>query len=362
MQKNILILWLGAFGFAVAKHLGENNPEQIFHASEVNTEIFKNIKENRMHPYFFEGIELPKNIELLENTQDFLPKADVIISVIPCQFVGQAFQAMKSSLKNGVIILNLSKGIDNQSLQTVSEKLNSLLNPLSPKEKGAAKSYTYAYLAGGMIAQEVVDRKMLGADIVTEKQEAWQFLKELFQSENLAINLKIWNPKNTELYAALKNIIALILGYYEWGWAGASTLGYYFSKLLGEIQWVIKLLNFQEETLSWILSLDKGKELQPSSLFKRGNSKERYELKSIEIDFTDYALSWDLIATCFGASRNRLLGNMLGEWKDITLALTELRTQKKIAEGYETLKGVYKITQWKEGFEEINNFAQQYVS
>lgn len=48
--------------------------------------------------------------------------------------------------------------------------------------------------------------------------------------------------------------------------------------------------------------------------------------------------------------------------KDINLTLEELRAQKKIAEGYETLKGVYKITKWKDGFEEINSFAQQYVS
>ena len=56
-------------------------------------------------------------------------------------------------------------------MQTVSEKLNSLLNPLPLQEKGAAKHYTYAYLAGGMIAQELVDGTMLGADIVTENSE-----------------------------------------------------------------------------------------------------------------------------------------------------------------------------------------------
>ncbi|NDK09236.1 hypothetical protein GW846_00460 [Candidatus Gracilibacteria bacterium] len=317
MQKNILILGLGAFGFAIAKHLGENNPKTTIFASEINAEIFKNISETRKHPYFFEGVTLPTNIELISDANAELGNIDIIISIIPCQFVGGAFSGMKEYLKDGVTILNLSKGIDNQSLQTVSEKLSEVLDGIN---------YNYAYLAGGMIAAELVEGKKLGADIVTQNNETGEILEKIFESESLQINLKIGSPKNTELYAALKNIIALILGYYEGTGAGASTLGYYFSTLLGEIKQIIKLLD--------------------------GDSN---------LEFTDYALSGDLIATCFGASRNRLLGNMLGKGTSISEALSELKTQNKIAEGYETLKGVYTITKGKEGFEEINSFGSKYL-
>jgi glycerol-3-phosphate dehydrogenase len=109
MKKNILILGLGAFGFAIAKHLGENNPQQIFHASEVNTEIFESIQKDRKHPYFFNGATLPDNIKLCYNTDTLLPEVDIIISVIPCQFLGGAFTDIKHQLKDGVTILNLSK-------------------------------------------------------------------------------------------------------------------------------------------------------------------------------------------------------------------------------------------------------------
>lgn len=318
MQKNILILWLGAFGFAVAKHLGENNPERTIYASEINGEIYSSISETRTHPYFFEGVKLPINIELIENAQNFLPEVDIIISIIPCQYVGWAFQEMKTFLKDWVTILNLSKGIDNTSMQTVSEKLSDVLWDTQ---------YTYAYLAGGMIAQELVDNKMLGADIVCEDFDIWSYIQKLFLSDSLDINLKIENTKNTELYAALKNIVALILWYHEWLWSWASSQWYYFSKLLSEIKRAINLLGW-----------------------------------SFKIDFTDYALCWDLIATCFGGSRNRLLWNMLWEGKDITSALWELKSQNKIAEGYETLKWVYKITSWKEWFTEINSFWDKYLT
>lgn len=318
MSQKILILWLGAFGFAIAKHLGENNPDTIFFASEVNKEIFKNISDTRAHPYFFEWTILPENIELITHPASQLVEIDIIISIIPCQFVGEAFSGMKEYLKNWVTVLNLSKWINNQSLRTVSEILQDILWDYP---------YSYAYLSGGMIAQELVDNKKLWADILTNNTQIGGILKNLFLSKSLDIHLRIWNPKNTELYAALKNIVAMILGYYEGAWAGASTLWYYFSILLTEIQWVILLLKWDKK-----------------------------------IDFTDFAFSGDLIATCFGNSRNRFLGNMLGAWKDIDDALHDLREQNKIAEGYETLQWVYKLTQWKQWFDTINTFWEKYCN
>jgi len=318
MHQKILILWLGAFGFAVAKHLGENNPETTIFASEINDEIYNSIVETRKHPYFFDGVTLPENIQLVSNVQNFLLEVDIIISIIPCQFVGWAFSDMKDSLKDWVTILNLSKWIDNQNLQCVSEKLS---------EELWNYNYTYAYLAGGMIAEELVGRSTLWADIVCEDFDIWSWLQALFLSENLDINLKICNTKNTELYAALKNIIALILGYHEWAWAWASSRWYYISKLLEEMKRLIIMLWWNNQ-----------------------------------IDFADYALSGDLIATCFWNSRNRLLWNMLWEWKTIWEALSELKAQNKIAEWYETLKWVYKITQGKAWFEEINNFGKKFIS
>jgi hypothetical protein len=40
-----------------------------------------------MHPYFFDGVKLPENIQLIAKSEDFLPNVGLIISIIPCQFV-----------------------------------------------------------------------------------------------------------------------------------------------------------------------------------------------------------------------------------------------------------------------------------
>ncbi len=317
MQK-ILILWLGAFGFAIAKHLGENNPGHIIYASEINSEIYDVVEKTRSHPYFFDGAKLPDNIELVSDTKSLLPEVDIIISVIPCQFIWWAFSSIKDSLKPWVTILNLSKWINNKTLEVSSEKLTGVLWDTK---------YTYAYLAGGMIASELVEWKKLWADIACSDESVCEELRDLFESESLDIHMIIWNTKNTELYAALKNIIALILWYYEWLWQWASSRWYYLVKLLEEVSYLISEL--------W------------------GNP---------DLEFGDYALWGDIIATCFGASRNRLLGNMLWEWMSIDDALAKLAEEKKIAEGYETLKWIHRITEWKHEYPLINGFGKKYLT
>lgn len=62
-----------------------------------------------------------------------------------------------------------------------------------------------------------------------------------------------------------------------------------------------------------------------------------------KVDFGMFALGGDLIATCFGASRNRYLGYLVGSGKTPADALEILRSEKKHAEGYETLRGLLSL-------------------
>jgi len=45
-------------------------------------------------------VKLPDNIELVASAHEKLPEIDIIISIIPCQFVGNAFFEMKEYLRS----------------------------------------------------------------------------------------------------------------------------------------------------------------------------------------------------------------------------------------------------------------------
>ena len=200
-----LVLGIGAFGFAILKHLWENNPEHTFYAYEKSETVFSHIKKNNTHPYFFDGVQLGQNITYV-NIDDVLWDINLCIIALPTQRIISSFEHLKSKLKPGVTILNLSKWINSQTLQTTGEWLSEILGDFE---------YNYWVLSGGMIASELVEWNILGADIVIENYGIWKQLEDLFASDNLDINLLEWSTKNTELYSSLKNIFAIIIGYYQ---------------------------------------------------------------------------------------------------------------------------------------------------
>jgi glycerol-3-phosphate dehydrogenase (NAD(P)+) len=112
---------------------------------------------------------------------------------------------------------------------------------------------------------------------------------DFFRSDTLAITLTP-KYKNIELYGALKNIFALYMGYLEGKGNGLSTVGYHFCELYKDIMKLIVLLGGE--------NID---------------------------DFSQYALGGDLIATCFGNSRNRYFGRLVGEGKSSQEAYDTLK-------------------------------------
>ncbi|MDC0506205.1 NAD(P)-binding domain-containing protein [Candidatus Gracilibacteria bacterium] len=312
-----LVLGIGAFGFAILKHLSESNPDTTFYAYERDESVFTHVKQNNTHPYFFDGAKLPNNIEYVD-VDEVLADMDLVVIAIPAQFIPSSFEELKSKLKPGVTLLNLSKGINNQTLQTTGESLDDILGDFD---------YNYGVLAGGMIASELVDGNILGADIVIENYGLGKQLEDLFGSDSLDINLLEGSTKNTELYSSLKNVFAIIIGYYEGQGLGMSSIGYYTCKVYKEISQLIVLLGGES-----------------------GGS------------FSDYANGGDLIATCFGNSRNKYLGNLLGSGKTIAQALEVMAAENKLCEGYATLQGIYPYIKDRSGFEEIKKIGKLILS
>ncbi len=294
----ILTLWVWAFWIATLQHIAKNHPEQEFLAYEKNEYSYNYMIEQRRNPYFFTDMIFEKNIVFVNDLDHILPSIDIIILAIPNQFIRSSIRDIRPFLRPWVSFLNLSKWIDNTTLFTVSDTIASELSDLD---------YSYSVLSGGMIAKELVDGKMLGAQIGTSDREKGEYIKYLFESPTLHIRLTE-SYKNIELYWALKNIIALYVGYLEGKGYGFSTIGYELCTLLEELPHLISLLGGTQD-----------------------------------IEFSEYALWGDIIATCFWDSRNRYFWKLVGSGKTVEESLSLLQEEKKHAEGYETLKGVRTI-------------------
>jgi glycerol-3-phosphate dehydrogenase len=76
------------------------------------------------------------------------------------------------------------------------------------------------------------------------------------------------------------------------------------------------------------------------------------------LDYGDFALGGDMIATCFGNSRNKYFGKLVGTGKTPTEAYDQLKEEKKHAEGYETLKGIIKFVSGRQGCDELRKVGE----
>ena len=313
----VLTLWLWAFGFAINKLIGDNNPDQTFYAFDLNKEVVTNIRNIREHPFFFEGYKLPKNIEVLDNYDDIIWDIDLLILAIPAQFISMSVSWFKDKIKPWITILNLAKWIDIKSNLPISKILENWLE---------WQEFNYAVLSWWMIAKELVEWKILWADLgivgwkmhPLSPDKEREFKREviyLLENDNFKIKLRE-DFLNIELYWSLKNIAAIMVWYYEWKWLEKSSIWYYIVEFYNEMIEIIKLYGWNKN-----------------------------------LDFSYYSLGGDIVATCFWNSRNRYFGQLLWKGNSIGEVLEILKFENKHAEGYETLKTVYGMVKDREGFE-----------
>ncbi len=306
---NTLIYWTWAFGFAILNHLSKNNKNSDFFIYWINVEVRKYLQKNKKHPIFFKNISLGNNAIVVDDLNKKLNQIDLLIMAIPSNAVPEQLKKIKKYLKKWVIILNLSKWVDNINLKTVWESVWDILWDFDHK---------YWALSGWMIALELVEANYMWADLAVDDLEVWEKIKSIFSKENLDIKIVLNNTKAVELYWALKNVIAICIWYYQGIWYDASSVWYFMCRLYDELELLMKKFS------AWSLS------------------------------FSHYSLGWDLIATCFGKSRNREFWKMLWKWKKPTKILKTLEESNKIAEWYYTFKWLYKMTKWDNNFIEIN--------
>ncbi len=300
------------FGYAILDHIWDN-PDFQFYAYEKNEEISISLRNEKRHPFFFQDVSLHNNIEIVQNFEEFLPDMDIILLIIPYQYLQDTLQKIRPFLKPWVIIVNLSKGVNNTTFTTVSDDLVHILKNFP---------YSYAIMSGGMIAGELISGAPVGADIGLSQWKDREILNGLFFRKNLHINCIDWSVKNIELYGALKNIFALYAGYLEWTWYGASTIGLYICKMLQELRIILPMLG-----------------------------------GTTDIDLAQFSLGGDIVATCFGNSRNRYLWTLIWSGMSVVDALAQMNQERKLAEGYETLKGLRQLISKKPELIELQNIV-----
>ncbi len=275
-MEKIAVLGAGSWGIALAKLLYNNNNE-ITVWSALEDEITM-LREKREHKDKLPGVILPEDMIFTSDMEEAVKDKAVIVMAVPSPFVKSTSASLNKFYKEGQVIVNVAKGIEGDTLLTLSEVI----------EREIPNS-TVAVLSGPSHAEEVGRGVPTTIVVATKKKETAVFLQNLFMSEVFRVYTSP-DVKGVEIGAALKNVIALAAGIADGLGYGDNTKAALITRGMAEIARLGKAMGGKPETF--------------------------YGLSGIG----------DLIVTCASMhSRNRRAGILLGQGKTLEEAQAEVK-------------------------------------
>lgn len=300
-MKKIAILGAGAFGFAMAKVIGENQTEKEIYIYDVNCDFIAHIEETRKHPLFHGQTELPNHIKTTTDIEVAMTNTDLVILAVPSKCLRACVRSFKNHLKDGVTFVNLAKGLEAKTDLRVSEVIKEELD-------GIEQKFCVCCLSGGMIAREVTLENPICADLACDCRDCAKTIAKMLWSDYFRVETTD-DLIGVELAGALKNVIAIGAGIFDGLGYGESSKSAFVSATAKQMRGLALKMGAKEATFG------------PGS----------------------QAWFGDLMTTCFGASRNRELGELIGKGIKAEEAREAMISNNKSVEGFITTKVVYEL-------------------
>ncbi|TBU20727.1 NAD-dependent glycerol-3-phosphate dehydrogenase [Hamiltosporidium tvaerminnensis] len=210
MQFKVSIVGGGNFGTAIAKLLAENVLNLKSYSPEITMWLYEEyineipltqiINTTHINTKYLPDIHLPTNIRATSDLKE-LNDSDILIFVIPHQFVKNIINQIKGTLKKGVISVSLIKGViySNGDIGLISKYISNTLN------------IPCGVLMGANIAIEVAKGYISEGTLSGVNDKEGIIIRNLFNSNIYRVSIvdDLWG---VELCGTLKNVVSLGYG------------------------------------------------------------------------------------------------------------------------------------------------------
>ena len=198
-MDKISLLGCGTWGSAVAQVLAEKGLAVT--AWQRHKEKAAAMTRTRKHPNLTD-LEFNANIVFTSDLNDALKSGDIIVLATPSHSIRELIRRVESGMKDQSIIVNLAKGIDLNSLMTMSQLIQ------AETDIGSDQIVS---LYGPSHAEEVVRKLPTTLVAACPKKTTSKTIQELMSSEVL----RVYRNKDilgVEIGGSLKNVMAIAAG------------------------------------------------------------------------------------------------------------------------------------------------------
>lgn len=281
----------GAYGLALTSILRENNNEVVMWTK---FEDEKNLLiSNRGNDKLLPGYRLDNSVKITTNISDCASDKDLLIIVIPAQFVLDLCNKLSSYVDETTKICIASKGIEKNSGYFISDIVKEMLTT----EK-------IAVVSGPTFAKDIIVKKPVGLSLATKDMGMQAIVETVFSNDHVKLRATE-DTIGVEICGSIKNVMAIAAGILDGLNATESTKAMFLTESLHDIEEIIDIFDGDKKT---ILS---------------------------------YAGFGDIILTCTStSSRNYSFGQVVASnnKEDINNYLNN-----NTVEGYDTLIAIYKL-------------------
>ena len=118
-MAKISVLGAGSWGTALSLLL-YNNGHEVTLWSALADEV-EMLREKREHTSKLPGVKLPEDMEITTDLEKSLESPDVAVLAVPSPFTRSTAHNMAPYVRDGQIIVNVAKGVEETTLMTLSE-------------------------------------------------------------------------------------------------------------------------------------------------------------------------------------------------------------------------------------------------
>jgi len=251
------------------------------------------IRRTSHNPTYLPELLIPSSVRITTDLQTAAEASDIWGVAVPSQKLRDRAEALTPYAHDAVTLVSLSKGIENDTLLTMSQVLSDVFDVVPDEQIGA--------LSGPSHAEEVAEGRPTTVVATAPSQSHAQHIQESFMTERLRVYLNT-DVVGVEIAGSAKNVLAIAAGICDGVGYGDNAKAALVTRGIAEIRRLGCALGADKQTFAGLAGIG------------------------------------DLVVTCMSEySRNRFLGEQIGTGKTLGEVVDEM---EMVAEGVRTTRSV----------------------
>ena len=274
-MSKVSVLGAGSWGTALSLVLADNGHDVTLWS--IDEKEIAMLRENHEHKDKLPGVSLPENMIFTTDLKETCHDKELLVLAVPSVYTRSTAQIMCPYVEKGQVIVNVAKGIEENSLMTLSDIIESEI-PLAK----------VAVMSGPSHAEEVGRRIPTTCVVGAKVKETAEFVQNMFMNNIFRVYISP-DVLGIELGGALKNVVALAAGMADGLGYGDNTKAALITRGITEISRLGVAMGGKAETFAGLTGIG------------------------------------DLVVTCASMhSRNRRAGILIGQGKSMQEAMDEV--------------------------------------